>query len=190
MRKSTIDEMIEKGASFYSNNMHVGVYSLAPNATGPLHLHPGSDSFHYVIEGEGKFLVDDKEFPISKGSVIHCTPMTRYGIKNGQKEMKMLCVHAPMPVTFREGDKFICNKCGMEVEILKACIGSLICCGVEMNLRSRPGLDNQMIVKEAIPHHCPKYSPGDELTCKYCGTRIRFTEVGSGGPVLCCGFEL
>ena len=191
MKRAHVDELIEKKMGFYSKNGRLNPYSIPPGVTAPLHLHPNSDSFHYIIEGEGKFLVEEAEFPISQGMVVHVTPMTRYGIKNDSNQpLKILCVHCPLPPVFKEGDRFFCNKCGNEIEVVKAGVGSLICCGVEMD-RGHWGWEQQaMIVEEAANKGNFSYKVGDELSCKYCGTRIKITSKGVGGPLLCCGFEL
>lgn len=193
MRKMSVNEMIEKGIGSYSRNGRVQAFNILPGAIAQLHMHPDSDSFHYIIEGEGKFLVEseDKGFPISQGDIVHVTQMTRYGIKNdSQKPLKLLCIHAPLPATFKEGDRFVCNKCGTEVEIMTARVGALMCCGTEMDLKRWQGEGAQMIVKQAILQTYSKYRLGDEFTCRSCGSKIKIVGVGGGGPISCCGFEL
>ncbi|RLB04313.1 MAG: hypothetical protein DRG50_09065 [Deltaproteobacteria bacterium] len=117
--------------------------------------------------------------------------MTRYGIKNDSNQpLKILCVHCPLPPVFKEGDRFFCNKCGNEIEVVKAGVGSLICCGVEMDRGHWEWEQQAMIVEEAANKGNFSYKVGDEFSCKYCGTRIKITSKGVGGPLLCCGFEL
>jgi desulfoferrodoxin-like iron-binding protein len=191
MKLAHVDELIEKGMGFYSQNGRLNPYSILPGVTAPPHLHPNSDSFHYIIEGEGKFLVEDSEFPISQGMIVHVTPMTRYGIKNDSNQpIKILCIHCPLPPVFKEGDCFFCNKCGTEIAIIKAGVGSLVCCGVEMDRRHWDWNQNAMIVEKGVKKGDYPYNVDDEFTCKYCGTRIKIKGKGTGGPLLCCGFEL
>ena len=191
MKRAHVDELIEKGMGFYSQNGRLNPYNILPGVTAPLHLHPNSDSFHYIIEGEGKFLVEDSEFSVTQGMVVHVTPMTRYGVKNdSDKPLKMLCIHCPLHPVFRNGDRFFCNKCGNQVEVVEAGVGALVCCEVEMDTSHWDWHQKAMLVEDAVKMGDFPYDVGDELTCRYCGTRIKMTAKGYGGPLLCCGFEI
>jgi quercetin dioxygenase-like cupin family protein len=71
------------------------MFTIAQGGNTPYHHH---DWYHlnYVIEGEGIVTVNEKEYPLSKGSVAYIPGGTEHGFKNtGAGELRFLCLIPP-----------------------------------------------------------------------------------------------
>jgi uncharacterized cupin superfamily protein len=76
----------------------------------------------YIVEGVGEFTVGNEQVIVAAGSVVYGNTDVFHGVVNsGDKDMVVISVQAPKPVTtvFAENATVICPVCGQEV-ILKA----------------------------------------------------------------------
>ena len=63
-----------------------------------LHAHHGMDKMYYVIEGEGVFLIEDRELPTQAGDLLVAPDGVPHGVRNtGQRRLLVLAVLAPAP---------------------------------------------------------------------------------------------
>lgn len=56
------------------------------------HYHKRGTELYYVLEGEGSILLDGREHPLRKGSMVHIAPGVRHGAKG---KMRVLVVGIP-----------------------------------------------------------------------------------------------
>jgi len=56
------------------------------------HYHRKGAELYYVLEGEGSILLDGKEHPLKKGSMVHIAPGVLHGAKG---KMRVLVVGIP-----------------------------------------------------------------------------------------------
>jgi quercetin dioxygenase-like cupin family protein len=56
------------------------------------HYHRKGTELYYVLEGEGSILLDGKEHPLKKGSLVHIAPGVLHGAKG---KMRVLVVGIP-----------------------------------------------------------------------------------------------
>lgn len=48
----------------------VDILDYAPGGTSPLHYHRGTEHFFYVLDGRGRILIKDQEYPLRAGTVV------------------------------------------------------------------------------------------------------------------------
>lgn len=48
----------------------VDVLDYAPGGTSPLHYHRGTDHFFYVLDGRGRIVINDREYPLRPHTVV------------------------------------------------------------------------------------------------------------------------
>lgn len=48
----------------------------------PPHPHPDAHVYLYVVEGEGIFIIDEKELSVSEKDIVHCSDREMLAIKN------------------------------------------------------------------------------------------------------------
>ena len=53
-----------KSTLFESSRLLVGLNAFEPGQAHPLHAHAGMDKVYSVVEGEGVFLLEDRELPM------------------------------------------------------------------------------------------------------------------------------
>ncbi len=56
------------------------------------HYHRRGTELYYVLDGEGSIMLDGKESPLRKGSMVHIAPGVRHGAKG---RMRVLVVGIP-----------------------------------------------------------------------------------------------
>jgi mannose-6-phosphate isomerase-like protein (cupin superfamily) len=56
------------------------------------------DKVYYVLDGEGVFLLEDRELPMHAGDLLVAPDAVPHGVRNtGQKRLLVLTVLAPAP---------------------------------------------------------------------------------------------
>jgi len=91
-------EKFGKSTIFRSERVLVGLNAFEPGQEHPLHAHSGMDKLYHVIEGEGLFLLDDKEIPMHTGLLLVAPDGVPHGIRNNtDKRLAVLTVLAPGP---------------------------------------------------------------------------------------------
>ena len=68
------------------------------------HIHEGSEDLILVLEGDGVIRLDDQEFPIEAGDVIHVSVGEYHGTVAGPNGMVAVSVQAPIDhALYRQG---------------------------------------------------------------------------------------
>ena len=87
-----------KSTLYESSRLLVGLNSFEPGQSHALHSHNGIDKMYYVLEGEGVFLLDGRELPMSAGDLLVAPDSVPHGVRNSsQRRLLILAVLAPGP---------------------------------------------------------------------------------------------
>lgn len=85
-----------KATLFESGHMLVGLNAFEPGQEHALHAHAGMDKMYYVVEGQGLFLLADRELPMQAGDLLVAPDGVPHGIRNpGSNRLLVLAVLAP-----------------------------------------------------------------------------------------------
>jgi len=84
-------------------NMSVAVMNLLADNTSPLHRHPNSNEFCYLLEGQVEITVDDKKQVLNAGDSVLIPIGTAHGFKNtGTQTGKMFLSYSEGRRIFQE----------------------------------------------------------------------------------------
>jgi quercetin dioxygenase-like cupin family protein len=87
-----------KSTIFQSSRLLVGLNAFEPGQEHALHAHAGQDKVYQVIEGEGMFLLDDRELPMRAGDLLVAPEGVAHGVRNsGAGRLLVLAILAPAP---------------------------------------------------------------------------------------------
>ena len=87
-----------KSTLFESPRLLVGLNAFEPGQSHALHVHAGMDKLYCVVEGEGLFLLADRELPMRTGDVLVAPDGVAHGVhNNSQGRLLVLAVLAPGP---------------------------------------------------------------------------------------------
>ena len=87
-----------KSTIFQSPRLLVGLNAFEPGQSHALHAHAGMDKLYYVLEGEGRFLLESRELPMSAGDLLVAPDGVPHGVTNtGDRRLLVLAVLAPAP---------------------------------------------------------------------------------------------
>lgn len=87
-----------KSTLFSSERIMVGLNAFEPGQEHKLHAHEGMDKVYQVLEGEGVFVLADRELPMSKGAMLIAPEGVPHGIRNtGRDRLLVLAILAPAP---------------------------------------------------------------------------------------------
>ncbi|HUE96466.1 MAG TPA: cupin domain-containing protein [Longimicrobiaceae bacterium] len=91
-------ERMGKSTLFRSDRLLVGLNAFEPGQEHRLHAHVGMDKVYHVLEGEGLFLLEDREEPMEEGVMLVAPDGVPHGIRNtGSGRLVVLAVLAPAP---------------------------------------------------------------------------------------------
>ena len=91
-------EKMGKSTLFSSPRMLVGLNAFEPGQEHPLHSHAGMDKVYHVLEGEGFFLLQDRELSMRAGEMLVAPEGVPHGIRNtGAERLLVLAILAPAP---------------------------------------------------------------------------------------------
>ncbi len=77
-------------------NLVVRVQKIKPGAVQMYHYHEVREQVMICLEGEGTMLIEGKEYPLEKDTVIFTPPYDKHRTVNtSDKELKMLIIDAP-----------------------------------------------------------------------------------------------
>ncbi len=87
-----------KSTIFDSARLLVGLNAFEPGQEHALHAHAGQDKVYLVIEGEGHFLLDGHELPMTQGDLLVAPEGVAHGVRNtGRGRLIVLAILAPAP---------------------------------------------------------------------------------------------
>ena len=87
-----------KATIFESPRLLVGLNAFEPGQAHALHAHAGQDKVYHVIEGEGVFLLADRELSMTAGDLLVAPEGVAHGVRNtGSRRLLVLAVLAPAP---------------------------------------------------------------------------------------------
>lgn len=91
-------EKMGKSTLFSSERIMVGLNAFEPGQAHALHAHAGMDKVYQVIEGEGVFVLEGRELPMSAGVMLIAPEGVPHGIRNtGAGRLLVLAILAPSP---------------------------------------------------------------------------------------------
>lgn len=87
-----------KSTVYESAHLLVGLNAFEPGQAHALHAHTGMDKVYYVLEGEGEFLLDDRDLPMRAGEMLVAPDGVPHGVRNtGATRLLVLAILAPGP---------------------------------------------------------------------------------------------
>jgi mannose-6-phosphate isomerase-like protein (cupin superfamily) len=87
-----------KSTLYESTSLLVGLNAFEPGQSHALHAHAGMDKVYWVVEGEGVFLLEDRELPMRGGDLLVAPAGVPHGVRNsGTGRLLVLAVLAPAP---------------------------------------------------------------------------------------------
>lgn len=91
-------EKMGKSTIFHSERVMVGLNAFEPGQEHRLHAHEGMDKVYHVLEGEGLFLLEDREEPMEAGMLLVAPENVPHGIRNSSDaRLIVMVVLAPAP---------------------------------------------------------------------------------------------
>lgn len=87
-----------KATLFESERILVGLNCFEPGQEHALHAHAGMDKVYQVLEGEGLFLLEEREVSMAPGVMLVAPAGVPHGIRNsGRARLVVLAILAPGP---------------------------------------------------------------------------------------------
>jgi len=87
-----------KSTIYESSRLLVGLNAFEPGQSHALHAHVGTDKVYCVLDGNGMFLLEDRELPMHAGDLLVAPDGVPHGVKNtGSGRLLVLAVLAPAP---------------------------------------------------------------------------------------------
>jgi mannose-6-phosphate isomerase-like protein (cupin superfamily) len=91
-------EKMGKATIFQSDGILVGLNCFEPGQEHRLHAHEGMDKVYHVLEGRGRFLLEDRDLEMETGTMLVAPAGVPHGIRNtGQERLVVLAILAPAP---------------------------------------------------------------------------------------------
>ena len=91
-------EKMGKATIFESPRLLVGLNAFEPGQQHALHAHAGQDKVYSVVEGEGMFLLEGRELPMTGGDLLVAPEGVPHGIRNtGKHRLLVIAILAPAP---------------------------------------------------------------------------------------------
>jgi mannose-6-phosphate isomerase-like protein (cupin superfamily) len=91
-------DKMAKSTIFHSPRLLVGLNAFEPGQSHALHAHAGMDKVYSVVEGEGLFLLADRELPMRAGDLLVAPEGVPHGVHNtGSARLLVLAILAPAP---------------------------------------------------------------------------------------------
>lgn len=92
-----------KSTLFESERVLVGLNAFEPGQSHALHAHAGMDKAYLVIEGEGRFLLEGRDLPMTAGDMLVAPDGVPHGVHNtGTARLLVLAILAPGPLGARK----------------------------------------------------------------------------------------
>ena len=92
------EEKMKKNSLFDSPYLFYDTYCLLPGQAQKVHAHEGSDKIYYVLEGTGRFTLDEDEEDFGEGHAVIARAGVPHGVRNETDEnLVLLVTMAPRP---------------------------------------------------------------------------------------------
>ncbi|MAM01985.1 MAG: cupin [Myxococcales bacterium] len=92
-------EKMGKSTIFMSERMLVGLNSFESGQEHALHGHANQDKVYHVLQGNGLFLLEDKNIEMDAGAMLIAPAGVPHGVRNtGTERLIVLVFMAPSPV--------------------------------------------------------------------------------------------
>ncbi|MBF0484091.1 MAG: cupin domain-containing protein [Candidatus Omnitrophica bacterium] len=149
IKEFNADKFVHK-APFDTDKFVFNTYFFKPRQILPFHKHPATDELFYIVEGVGEFTVGNESTIVGPTSTIYGPANVFHGLINsGDKDLVLISVQTPKPVTntyaenatlicpvckqeiilkegVKEGDIYICPRCGAKLKVTKGADGKWI----------------------------------------------------------------
>ena len=87
-----------KSTLYQSPRVLVGLNAFEPGQTHLLHAHAGMDKVYQVLDGEGVFLLEDRELSMHAGELLVAPEGVPHGVRNtGAGRLLVLAILTPAP---------------------------------------------------------------------------------------------
>jgi len=153
IKEFNADKFIKK-IPLDTDNIVFNTFCFKPRQFLPLHKHPATGELFYIVEGVGEFTAGNEKTIIGPTSAVYGPADVFHGLVNsGDKAMVVISVQAPKPVEnvyaenatvtcpvckqenilkdgVKEGDIYVCPRCGAKFRVSKAKDGKWI--GVQL----------------------------------------------------------
>ncbi len=87
-----------KSTLYQSPHLLVGLNAFEPGQSHALHAHAGMDKVYVVVEGEGRFLLQDTALPMRAGDVLVAPDGVPHGVENTSgARLLVMALLAPGP---------------------------------------------------------------------------------------------
>ena len=87
-----------KSTLYQSTRLLVGLNAFEPGQSHSLHAHAGMDKVYIVVEGEGLFLLADRELAMRAGDVLVAPDGVPHGVANNSgARLLVMALLAPSP---------------------------------------------------------------------------------------------
>ncbi|MCC6018408.1 MAG: cupin domain-containing protein [Candidatus Verstraetearchaeota archaeon] len=73
-------------------NFAMRLFEVKPGGNSPYHEHPYEHEI-FILDGDGKVIIDGREYMVSRGFAIYIPPNAKHTIiNNGKSDLKFLCM--------------------------------------------------------------------------------------------------
>ncbi len=149
IKEFNVDKFLKK-VPLDTDKIVFNEFNFKPRQFLPFHKHPATDELFYIVEGTGEFTVGDKSTSVGPTSAVYGPANVFHGLVNsGDREMVVISVQSPKPVEnvyaenatlkcpvckqefilkegVKEGDMYICPRCGAKLKVTKSADGKWI----------------------------------------------------------------
>jgi quercetin dioxygenase-like cupin family protein len=92
------EDAMGKSTLYQSPHLLVGLNAFEPGQSHALHAHAGMDKVYVVVEGEGRFLLQDTALPMRAGDVLVAPDGVPHGVENTSgARLLVMALLAPGP---------------------------------------------------------------------------------------------
>jgi quercetin dioxygenase-like cupin family protein len=87
-----------KSTLYESSHLRVGLNAFEAGQSHALHAHAEMDKVYYVLEGDGRFLLESGELPMRAGDLLVAPAGVPHGVRNtGAGRLLVLAILSPAP---------------------------------------------------------------------------------------------